>query len=122
VTRIPIASENFIVGFCTAEQAVLLYAGKPNAQLIRKRKTGEIVRVQLSAVADDDSGRRSAAHVGPTYNEPLACGAVTVLSVIDSDTGSFRRWDDKDSFNPKRFNPDRVPGNLRQLCKSANIR
>lgn len=92
---------------CSPEQAQRI-AQAPNAEAIRKRKTGQIVQVNLRSV-EDDCGRRPSASVGPVYAEHLEYGSVTVLAIYDETEGRLRRWDHSDGFNPRRFNPDSIP-------------
>jgi hypothetical protein len=69
---IPVYSGNRVIALCTPE-AARRYADVPNAEVIRKRKTGRIVQINLCS-AGDDSGRTSESRGNPlkyTYLEAL---------------------------------------------------
>jgi hypothetical protein len=104
--RIPVFSECRIIAFCAPEQAARIARAR-NAEIVRARKTKQIVRINLRSMGDE-SGERSIGSVGPTYEELLDAGHVNVLSIIGAN-GVFRRWGANDGFNPRRFNPDTLP-------------
>lgn len=85
------------------------YIGAPNAEVVRKRKTGQIVQVNLLSHGDDslEKPRQDSDH--PTYEEHVGDHSLVMLKRIDPETGQLVRWSDRDQFNPRRFNPDTVP-------------
>ncbi len=86
--------------------SVRRFIGAPNAEVVRRRKTGEIMQVNLESHGDDSALQSLASDASPTYNEQLAVHTVLVLKKYDPDEGRLVRWSDDDSFSPRRFNPD----------------
>lgn len=103
--RIPVFAGPRIVAMCD-RVGVRRYLSAPNAEVVRKRKTGEIVQINLVSHGDDSrepSGRRNAR---PTYEEHLESRSMIMLKRFDPETGQLVCWSDRDQFNPCRFNPD----------------
>lgn len=107
--RIPVISGARIVALVCAEHAARI-AAAPNAEAVRKRKTGRIVQINLKSHGDD-SDLRSYGTVGSVYQEELLSkrAGLTVLAICNDLEGGLRRWDEKDRFAPRRFNPDLIP-------------
>ena len=84
------------------------YIGAPNAEIVRKRKTGQIVQVNLLPHGDDSlvKPRHDSDH--PTYDEHVGPHSLVMLKRVDPETGQLVRWSDRDQFNPRRFNPDTI--------------
>lgn len=97
-----------IIEFCDPV-SVRRYIGAPNAELVRKRKTGEIVQVNLQSHGDDSLVASLHDTAGPTYQEHLKPHPLVVLKRVDPTTGQLVRWSPTDTFSPRRFNPDLVP-------------
>jgi len=91
------------------QHGVLRYLSAPNAKVIRRKRTGEVVRVELFPRGDDSRLRSVGDDHTPTYEEHLEVHHVTVLKRLDPGTGQLVRWSPEDSFAPGRFNPDRLP-------------
>jgi hypothetical protein len=106
--KIPVFVGSRIVDMCDPV-SVRRYIGAANAEVVRKRKTGQIVQVNLLAYGDDSQRRSAHDNAHPTYEEHLESGLLTVLKRVDSETGQLVRWSDRDQFNPRRFNPDTIP-------------
>ena len=82
-----------------------------------RRKHGSIVAIIVWAVvAGEDKPGPHEDSRKPTYAEPLGCGSIPMLKVIDG-TGAFRRWNSRDAFNPRRFNPDTLPRTAREMAR-----
>src|SRR5215468_448517 len=103
--KIPVFGGPRVVDFCD-EAGAQRYVHAKNAQVIRERKSGEIVRINLVSFGDD-SGERSHGQVNSVYEEHLEAGNLNVLAIAQH--GTLRRWGANDAFNPRRFNPDMVP-------------
>jgi len=88
--------------------SVRRYIGAANAEIVRKRKTGEIVQVNLLSHGDDSLEKSSHDGHYPTYDEHVGAQTLLTLKRVDSKTGQLVRWSDRDQFNPHRFNPDLV--------------
>ena len=104
---IPVFAGPRIIAYCDAV-SIRRFIGAPNAELVRKRKTGEIVQVNLASHGDDSILRSPADGRSPTYEEHLEAHTLTVLKRYDDQSGRLMRWGADDSFNPRRFNPDHV--------------
>jgi hypothetical protein len=105
--RIPIFQGEAHLGFVRDEATLRRYAFAPNVEIVRKKKV--VVRVEVFAVIEHDEeghgiGPQS---VSPVYKEDLPTGPLPMLKRLGPD--GFVRWDSTDRFNPKRFNPDRLP-------------
>ena len=96
-----------IIDTCDAI-SVRRYVGAPNAEIVRKRKTGEIVQVNLLSHGDDsvEKPRHDSHH--PTYEEHVGAQSLLTLKRVDPEAGQLVRWSDRDQFNPHRFNPDLI--------------
>ena len=115
--RIPVFVDGLRVGFVCDEGALRRYADAPNAVLARGRKR-DILRIDVVAQRDDHAKGHS---VGPgsalpTYHEHLdtgeyGSGQMRMLKRVN-ESGELVRWCDKDTFRPRRFNPDRIPRSL----------
>ena len=104
-----------IIDTCDAV-SVRRYIGAPNAEIVRKRKTGQIVQVNLLSHGDDSlvKSRQDGDH--PTYEEHVGSQSLVMLKRVDPETGQLVRWSDRDQFSPRRFNPDSIP------CSAAGSR
>ncbi|HZV06191.1 MAG TPA: hypothetical protein VE999_14025 [Gemmataceae bacterium] len=88
--------------------SVRRYIGAPNAEVIRKRKTGQIVQINLLSYGDDSVQKPRHDSDHSTYEEHLGAHTLLMLKRVDPETGQLVRWSDRDQFNPRRFNPDTV--------------
>jgi len=89
--------------------SVRRYIGATNAEIVRKRKTGEIVQVNLLSHGDDSRNKSAHDNGYPTYQEHVEAESLVMLKRVDCATGQLVRWSHRDQFNPRRFNPDLVP-------------
>lgn len=110
----PIASKKIlvfagprIIDMCDAI-GVQRYIGAPNVEVVRKRKTGQIVQVNVLSHGDDSQQKSGLDNGQPTYEEHVGSHSLVMLKRVDAETGQLVRWSDRDQFNPHRFNPDRV--------------
>lgn len=105
-----------VVDWCSQVSA-RRYLKAPNAVVIRKHKTGQVVEVHLLNFSDDTNMRSVAGSASPTYEDSLCEGEhhLVTIKVWDPYLQAYRKWNHNDSFNPKRFNPDLVPKTLREL-------
>jgi hypothetical protein len=106
--RIPVFAGPRIIEMCD-HISVRRYIGAPNAELVRKRKTGQIVQVNLEPHGDDSLLPSRHDDAGPTYREQLGPHPLVVVKRLNPATGQLVRWSDRDKFNPRRFNPDAIP-------------
>jgi hypothetical protein len=106
--RIPVFAGPRIVAVCD-RVSVLRYLGAANAEVVRKRKTGEIVQINLLSHGDDSLQPSAHRDARPTYQERLESTSMTMLKRLDPETGQLVCWSDRDQFSPRRFNPDAVP-------------
>lgn len=110
---IPVYAGPRIIEMCDERLIESRYGSsdRANIQIVRKRKTREIVQVNLLPLSDDSSRRSSADSGRATYQESLDQGnaRLVVLKRCDLATGALLRWSDGDAFNPFRFNPDQIP-------------
>ena len=97
-----------IIEICD-DVSVRRYIGAPNAEVVRKRKTGQIVQVNLKPHGDDSLRPSLHDDAGPTYREQLGPHPLVVIKRLNPATGQLVRWSDRDKFNPRRFNPDAIP-------------
>ena len=88
--------------------SVRRYIGAANVEIVRKRKTGEIVQVNLLSHGDNSLEKSSHDSHHPTYDEHVGAQSLLVLKRVDPKTGQLVRWSDRDQFNPRRFNPDLI--------------
>lgn len=107
--RIPVYAAERLIEFCDSARANHL-ALAHNVTSIRSRR-GDLVRLNIRMLADDrpvvePTGGSS---VSLTYPELLGGHEVTILKRYDDRTGTFKRWNDDDAFDPGRFNPDLLP-------------
>lgn len=79
-----------------------------NAEIVRKHKTGEIMQINLLPYGDDSMRHSTGDGACPFYDEHLELHTLTVLKRYDDRSGRLVRWNENDSFNPQRFNPDNV--------------
>ena len=105
--KIPVFAGPRIVDICDLI-SVRRYVGAANVEIVRKRKTGQIVQVNLLAHGDDS--QKKPGHDGgyPTYDEHLGSHSLVMLKRVDAETGQLVRWSGRDQFNRRRFNPDLV--------------
>jgi hypothetical protein len=87
-----------------------LYAS--NAEIVLKRKTGEVVRIYLYPESDDSKLPSLAGSTGSTYEEHVVDSeggehSLVVLKKV-SKSGHLVKWSKKDGFARGRFNPDLV--------------
>lgn len=94
-----------IIDMCD-QITVRRYFGAANAELVRKRKTGQIVQVNLIQHGDDSLLKSLHDSARPTYEEHVGPRPLVTLKRLDPETGQLVRWSDRDHFNPRRFNPD----------------
>lgn len=124
MTGIPVFAGPRIIACCDAV-SIRRFIGAANAEVVRKRKTGQIVQVNLASYGDDSKLRSTSDGASPTYDEHLDQHTMTMLKRCDTQTGRLVRWDSDDTFNPRRFNPDHVPMARRadepQRCPSVQI-
>jgi hypothetical protein len=117
--KIPIHCGPRIVDFCD-DSSVHRYEHAPNAEVVRKHKTGQVVRINVLSF-DDMSGKRSV-HLDsrqPGYEEHLEETMLPMLKRVHRETQALIPWSDRVSFNPRRFNPDRLAaktGGGRPVC------
>ena len=104
---IPVFVGPRIIALCDTV-SIRRYVGAPNAEVIRRRKTKEIVQVNLASCGDDSMLRSTAGSPSPTYTEHLETHTLTTLKRYDDGTGQLVLWGASDSFDPRRFNPDRL--------------
>ena len=111
MTAIPVFVGPRIIAICDSV-SIRRYVGAPNAEVIRRRKTKEIVQVNLASCGDDSMLRSTAGSPSPIYAEHLEKHTLTTLKRYDDGTGQLVHWDLGDTFDPRRFNPDRlvIPG------------
>jgi hypothetical protein len=107
MTGIPVFAGPRIIACCDTV-SIRRYVGAPNAEVVRRRKTNEIVQVNLASCGDDSMLRSTADSPSPTYNERLETRTLTTLKRYDDGTGQLVRWGISDSFGPRRFNPDHL--------------
>ena len=105
--KIPVFAGPRIIDMCDAV-SVRRYIGAANAEVVRKRKTGEIVQVNLLSHGDDSMEESAHDSAIPTYDERVGSRSLLMLKRVDPETGQLVRWSDRDQFNPRRFNPDAV--------------
>jgi hypothetical protein len=92
----------------------------PNSEVILKRKTKEVVQINLYSVSDDSSVRSTAGSPASTYREELGDDHLTVLKKVRRG-GRLVKWNDRDGFNPFRFNPDLIETSyVRALSRKAS--
>jgi hypothetical protein len=105
--KIPVFAGPRIVAMCDGV-SVQRYLTAANARVVRKRKTGQIVQVNLSSHGDDSL--LPSCHDGPcpTYTEHLGPRLLVTMKRVDTETGQLVRWSPRDGFNPHRFNPDLI--------------
>jgi len=104
---IPVFSGPRIIAYCDAV-SIRAYLTARNAEIVRKRKTGEIMQINLLPYGDDSTLCSIGDSASPTYEEQLEIHTLTVLKRYDDRSGRLVRWNEDDGFNPRRFNPDRV--------------
>ncbi len=107
MNRIPVYAGSRIIAFCDAV-SVRRYLDAPNAEVVRKRKTGQIVQINLAPYGDDSILRSIGGGPSATYEEHLEAHTLVMLKRYDDACGQLVCWDADNSFNPRRFNPDRV--------------
>jgi hypothetical protein len=105
--RIPVFVGPRIVQMCDPI-SVRRYIGAANAEIVRKRKTGQIVQVNLLSHGDDSMEKSAKDSQHPTYEEHVGPHSLVMLKRVDPETGQLVRWSAHDQFNPRRFNPDTV--------------
>ena len=103
--KIPVFVGPRIIDVCD-QISVRRYLGAANAEVVRKRKTGQIVQINLSQHGDDTLLKSEHDNARPTYEEHVGSRSLVVLKRVDPATGQLVCWSDRDQFNPRRFNPD----------------
>jgi hypothetical protein len=88
-----------IIDICDAV-GVRRYIGAANAEIVRKRKTGQIVQVNLSSHGDDSQLLSRFDDCHPTYQEHLGPHPVVMLKRFDQRTGQLLRWPSEDQDQP----------------------
>jgi hypothetical protein len=86
-------------------------ASGSNCEAVRSR-AGVIVRINLSRHAEAAEDAESDSGSGCSYWEALGGHEVFILKRVSG--RGFVRWTEKDGFDPRRFNPDRIPAPLRR--------
>jgi len=94
-----------IIDICD-QISVRRYIGAANAEIVRKRKTGQIVQINLHQHGDDSSRKSLGDSDHPTYEEHVGAQSLVMLKRVDPETGQLVHWNESDQFNPRRFNPD----------------
>lgn len=86
------------------------YLKAPNlTDVIKERKSGHILRLHIAPHGDDTKMESRGAGQALTYDEPiLEQYHLEVLKIWDEYRQCYRKWGEKDSFNPWRFNPDTI--------------
>ena len=105
--KIPVFVGPRIVEMCDGV-SVRRYLDAANAEVVRKRKTGQIVQVNLSPHGDDSLFPSRHDDACPTYTEHLGPRLLVMMKRVDTETGQLVRWSPRDEFNPLRFNPDLI--------------
>ncbi len=105
--RVPVYAGPRIIAFCDAV-SVRRFLDAANVEIVRKRKTGKIVQINLASYGDDSKLPSIVGNANPTYEERLETHTLIMLKRFDERTQRLECWGDDDSFNPQRFNPDRV--------------
>ena len=103
--RIPVFVGPRIVEMCDSV-SVRRYLGAANAEVVRKRKTGQIVQINLQSVGDDSLEKSAHENAHPTYEEHVGPRKLVMLKRVNPKTGQLVCWSDRDKFNPHRYNPD----------------
>lgn len=111
--KVPVYINGRVREHVDPERARVLAEGV-NVRVVRKRKTQAIQEIHLAALIDDAPARSSGGGPGYTYREQLGGHDVVMLKRCVGLGSGFVRWSDEDRFNPRRFNPDRVPPPLRR--------
>jgi hypothetical protein len=109
--KIPVFAGPRIIDMCDGV-SVRRYIGAANAEVVRKRKTGQIVQVNLRQHGDDSLRRPAHDNARPTYAEHLGSRSLVMLKRVDPTTGQLVRWSDADQFNPRRFNSDGIEASV----------
>lgn len=103
--KIPVFAGPRIIDMCD-RVSVQRYIGAANAEVVRKRKTGQIVQVNLRSHGDDSLAPSARRNARPTYEERLESRSMIMLKRFNPETGQLVCWSERDQFNPHRFNPD----------------
>ena len=90
-----------ILDICDAV-SVRRYLGAANAEVVRKRKTGQIVQVNLSSHGDDSQLPSRYDDFHPTYLEQVGPHPVVMLKRFDQRTGQLLRWPSEDGADAGR--------------------
>lgn len=101
------------LGFCRDEASLARWARASNVEVVRKKKTGTIVQINVAAVLEEpevDSKGKPVHGIGPNsvrpvYDDVLPTGPLVTMKRLNED-GHFERWPHDEGFNPRRFNPD----------------
>ncbi len=107
-----------VVDWCS-EVSARRYFHAPNAKIIRKHKTRQVVEVHLLDFGDETNIRSMSGGASSTYEDSLAEGErhLVTLKIWDPHLQCYRKWNHTDAFDPRRFNPDRLPTTARELRK-----
>lgn len=105
--RIPVYAGDHLVEMCDQSRAEAL-AGASNVRVARAHRTRLITRVTIAPAAIELAAGGASDSLHLTYKEQLGGHGVPVLRRPAVD-GGYVKWADTDSFNPLRFNPDRLP-------------
>jgi len=103
--RIPVFVGPRIIEMCD-RVSVRRYIGAANAEVVRKRKTGQIVQINLMQHGDDSLAPSAHNSAHPTYEEHVGSRSLVMLKRVDPETGQLVCWSDRDHFNRRRFDPD----------------
>jgi len=93
--RIPVFAGPRIIDICDAI-SVRRYLEATNAEVVRKRKSGQIVQVNLSEHGDDSLLLSRFDDCHPTYLEHVGSHPVVMLKRLDPRTGQLLRWPSED--------------------------
>ena len=101
--KTPVYYENRIVEMATPARVKVL-ATAPNVQVVRARKTREIVRLIFLQVLDEGERCPREDSRKAEYEESLQPAPIVMLKVIAPD-GSMRRWGPEDVFRTQLREP-----------------
>ena len=97
-----------IVDICDAV-SVRRYIGAANAEVVRKRKTGQIVQVNLLCTVTTP-WRSPGRQRSPDLREARGSRSLVMLKCVDPETGQLVRWSDRDRFQSVQIQSGSSPG------------
>lgn len=99
------------------------YRFAPNVVKVAvQKRTGYVMSITVVPHGDDSRRKSTGSGQSLTYEEHPAETPLTVLKIADDSTGGYRKWDEVDGFNPRRFNPDAIPHTAREMTDFINRR